>query len=72
MSYVLKTVNEMLPVLKHSVDGSAVKVQSDVAACWQSTGHHFIKNIQYVCLGDLEKKLANPPSQKKKVSPWET
>ena len=44
VAYVLKTLNEILSVLKHSVDGSAVKVPSDIAGCWQSMGHHFIKN----------------------------
>lgn len=28
----------------HGVDGSAVKVPSDIGGSWQSVGHHFLEN----------------------------
>lgn len=48
-------------MLKHSVDGSAVKVPSDVAG---SVRAKILSRI-HVRLGDLEKKLANPPRSEK-------
>lgn len=66
VSDVVKTVNEIYSVLKHSVDGSAVKVPSDVAGCWQSTSQDFIKNI---CpLGGSEKKAGKSNQCQKKNS----
>lgn len=42
-----------------SVDGSAVKVPSEVAGCWQSMGPHFIRNTSELRWSRLEKKNGN-------------
>lgn len=61
---VLKTIN----VLKHSINGSAVKVPSVIARCWQCVGQYFIKN--YTLWQSGGKRLKSPARLEKYSYLW--
>lgn len=62
---VLKTIN----VLKHSINGSAVKVPSVIARCWQCGGQYFIKN--YTLWWSGGKRLKSPARSEEYCYLWE-